>query len=170
MSRPKVLVDAVTAAKAEAILDSLKDVKLVIQVKAILAVRERPVRDVARILGVSERSINRWAHRLKEGGAEALRARPKGHNRPKLDDRQQAAVEKWVVEGQTPDGRPVLWTVEKLRIAIAEEFGIKVGKTLLWLLLKKRGLVPRRPRPRHAKADPAAQTAFKKTSRTSRHI
>jgi transposase len=163
MSRPKVLVDAVTAAKAEAYLVSIRDAKLVIQLKAILAVRDRPVAEVAQVLRISKRSIFRWVHRLRDGGADALRDRPKGHRRSKLDDKQKAAVECWVVNGQTPQGQPVLWTVERLRAAIAKEFGILVGKTPLWLLLKKMELAPRRPRPVHAKADPAAQAAFKKT-------
>jgi transposase len=165
MPRPKKLVDSATAEKAESFLGSIRDAKLVIQLKAILAVRDLPVEEVARVLRVSKRSIFRWIHRLKEGGADALRDRPKGHRRSKLDEQQKATVEGWVVSGQTPQGQPVLWTVEKLRTAIAEEFGIRVGKTPLWLLLKKRGLAPRRPRPKHAKADAAAQAAFKKTPR-----
>lgn len=163
MSRPKVLVDPATAEKAEACLSSIRDAKLVVQLKAILAVSDQPVDQVAKILRVSRRSIFRWVHRLKEGGAEALRDRPKGHRRSKLNDEQKAAVEHWVVTGQTAQGEPILWTVEKLRLAIAQEFHILPGKTPLWRFLKKMNLAPRRPRPRHAKADPAAQSAFKKT-------
>lgn len=163
MSRPKALVDPATAAEAEACLASIRDAKLVIQLKAILAVRDHPVEQVAQIFRVSRRSIFRWVHRLKEGGANALRDRPKGHRRPKLNDEQKAAVEHWVITGQTAQGEPILWTVEKLRVAIAREFGVLTGKTPLWRLLKKMNLAPRRPRPRHAKADPVAQSAFKKT-------
>lgn len=164
MPRPKALVDEQTSARAEAGLATIKDAKLVIQLKAILAVRDHPVEDVARILRISRRSIFRWVHRLQEGGVEALQDRPKGHRRAKLDDAQKASVEQWVLAGRTARGEPILWTVEKLRLAIAREFGIAMGRTPLWLLLKKRGLSPHRPRPRHAKADPAAQAAFKKTS------
>jgi transposase len=163
MSRPKVLIDPATVAKAEACLDSIRDAKLVIQLKAILAVRDYPVEQVAQIFRVSRRSIFRWVHRLKEGGADALRDRPKGHRRSKLDEAQKAAVEHWVVTGQTAQGEPILWTVEKLRVVIDKEFGIRLSKTPLWRLLKKMNLAPRRPRPRHVKADPAAPAAFKKT-------
>jgi transposase len=168
MSRPKVLVDSATAAKAASFLATIRDAKLVIQLKAILAVRDRPVDEVAGVLRVSKRSIFRWAHRLKEGGADALRDRPKGHRKSKLDERQKEAIERWVVTGQTPQGQPILWTVEKLRAVVAREFGITMGKTPLWLHLKKMRLAPRRPRPQHAKADPAAQAAFKKTPRKAR--
>lgn len=165
MSRPKALIDAATVAEAEACLASIRDAKLVVQLKAILAVRDYPVDQVAQIFRVSKRSIFRWVHRLQEGGADALRDRPKGHRKSKLNDEQKAAVEHWIVTGQTAQGEPILWTVEKLRLAIAREFGILLGKTPLWRHLKIMNLAPRRPRPQHAKADPAAQAAFKKTPR-----
>jgi transposase len=168
MSRPKVLLDAATIVKAEESLATIKEAKLVIQLKAILATRDHRVEDVASILRVSHRSIFRWIHRFQDGGVKALRDRPRGHRRAKLNEEQKAAVEQWVVGGTTADGKPVLWTVEKLRLAIAKEFGVSMAKTPLWLLLRKMNLVPRRPRPRHAKADPAAQAAFKKTSRKAR--
>ncbi len=50
MARPKRLVDEETAARAESCLGSLKNAKLVIQLQAILAVREHLVQDVANIL------------------------------------------------------------------------------------------------------------------------
>ena len=165
MARPKALLDSATAAEAEACLASIRDAKLVIQLKVILAVRDYPVDQVAQIFRVSKRSIFRWIHRLKEGGADALRDRPKGHRKSKLDEEQKAAVKRWIVTGQTAQGKPILWTVEKLRLAIAKEFGILLGKTPLWRHLKIMNLAPRRPRPQHAKADPAAQAAFKKTPR-----
>lgn len=170
MSRPKVLIDSATVTEAEACLASIRDAKLVLQLKAIIAVRDYPVDQVAQIFRVSRRSIFRWVHRLKEGGADALRDHPKGHRKSKLDDEQKAAVEHWVVTGQTAQGEQILWTVEKLRLAIAREFGVLLGKTPLWRHLKIMNLAPRRPRPQHAKADPAAQAAFKKTLRKTRQF
>ena len=168
MPRPKELVDARTAAIAASCLNSIRDSKLVIQLKAILAVRDHPVEDVAGILQVSRSSIFRWVHRLQRGGADMLKDKPRGHRKSKLSDDQKAAVERWVTGGITEQGEPVLWTVERLRVAIEKEFGVSIAKTPLWLLLKKMHLVPRRPRPRHAKADPAAQAAFKKTPKKAR--
>ena len=136
MPRPKALIDEQTFTQAETGLATIKDAKLVIQLKAILAARDHPIDSVARILRVSRRSIFRWIHRLQVGGVEALRDRPKGHRRAKLDDAQRALVEQWVVAGQTAQGEPVLWTVEKLRLAIEREFGFAVGRTPLWLLLR----------------------------------
>lgn len=149
-------------------LATICDAKLVLQLKAILAVREHPVERVGEILKVSPRSIFRWVHRLQEGGVAGLKDRPKGHRRSKLDDAQQTEVERWVTEGKTPAGAAVLWTVEKLRRAVLAEFGVTITKTPLWRMLRLRNLAPRRPRPTHAKADPAAQAAFKKTPKTAR--
>lgn len=160
MARPKKLVDEETARKAESCLGSLKNGKLTIQLQAILAVRVHRAKDVADVLMVSKRSIFRWIHLFKEGGMEALKDRPRGHRRSKLSEEQKAVIKKWILEGRTAKGESVLWTIEKLRVAIAEELGISIAKTPLWVHLKKMNLVPRRPGPRHAKADQAAQDAF----------
>jgi len=163
MPRPKYLVDENTVARAEEALSSIRDAKMVIQLKAILACRDHPVAEVADILRVSKRSIFRWINRFREGGKEALRDRPKGHRRSKLSEAQWKEVEKWVLDGKTAQGEPILWTIQKVRTAIKKEFGVSMSKTPVWRQLKRMNLAPRRPRPRHAKADPAAQAAFKKT-------
>jgi len=163
MARPKINVDPETVAKAEEELEKIKDSKLSIQLKAIIAAADHPVENVADILKVSARSIFRWITKFKQGSVEGLRDRPKGHMKSKLTQDHKKDIEKWIVSGKNAQGETMHWTLKKLNKEIEEGFGIHISITPLWKHLKKMGLVLKKPRPVHAKADRAAQEAFKKT-------
>jgi transposase len=163
MARPKVSVDPKTVAKAKEELEKIKDSKLSIQLKAIIATAEHPVEHVADILKVSARSIFRWITKFKEGSVEGLRDRPKGHMRSKLAEDHKKEIEQWIVSSKNVKGETVHWTLQKLKKELEKEFGVDIGTTPLWKHLKKMGLVLKKPRPVHAKADINAQEAFKKT-------
>ena len=162
MSRPKVNVDPKTVAKAKEELEKIKDNKLSIQLKAIIAAAEHPVEHVADILKVSARSIFRWITKFKEGSVEELRDRPKGHMKSKLTEGHKKEIEQWIVSSKNNRGDTIHWTLQKLQRELAHEFGIDIGTTPLWKHLKKMGLVLKKPRPVHAKADINAQEDFKK--------
>jgi transposase len=61
-----------------------------------------------------------------------------------------------------PDGG--LWTGPKVAAWTGARLVRPVYPQRGWELLQRLGLRPKVPRPRHAKADPAAQAAFKKSS------
>ncbi len=67
-----------------------------------------------------------------------------------------------VLGGPAPDGG--LWTGPKVAAWIEEKTGTKTHPQRGWVYLKRLGFSLRRPRPRHAKADPEEQETFKKTS------
>jgi transposase len=163
MARPKSNVDLKTVARAEEALEKIKDSKLSVQLKAIIAAAEHPVENVATILKVSVRSIFRWIVKFKEEGVEGLRDRPKGHMNSKLTEDHKRQLEHWIVRGKNVRGEAVHWTLKKLRRELGNEFGVHMGTTPLWKHLKKMDLVLKKPRPIHAKADRNAQEAFKKT-------
>lgn len=162
MSRPKVNVDSETIANAKEELKKIKDSKLSIQLKGIIAAAEHPVGNVADILKVSARSIFRWITKFKEGSIEGLRDRPKGHMKSKLTEDHKKLIEKWIVSSKNNKGETVHWTLNKLKKELEEEFEINIGRTPLWKHLKKMELVLKKPRPIHAKADKIAQDVFKK--------
>lgn len=163
MARPKSNIDAKTVARAEEALEKIKDSKLSVQLKAIIAAAEHPVENVATILKVSVRSIFRWIEKFKEQGVEGLRDRPKGHMRSKLTEDHKGQLEQWIVRGKNVRGQAVHWTLKKLRRELGNNFGVHIGTTPLWKHLKKMDLALKKPRPIHAKADRNAQEAFKKT-------
>jgi hypothetical protein len=96
------------------------------------------------------------------------------HQAPDLEDRlnrltaaQKAELAAWVEAGPDPERDGVVrWRCADLKRRIEAEFGVvlherSVGKHLAALGLRRLSV-----RPQHPKADPAAQTAFKKTSAT----
>jgi len=62
--------------------------------------------------------------------------------------------------GPAPDGE--LWTGRKVAAWMAAELGRPVGEPRGWEWMVRLGFSPQRPRPKEARADPAAQEAFKK--------
>ena len=66
-------------------------------------------------------------------------------------------------EMQAPPADQGLWTGRKVAAWIKDKTGRQVHPRCGWEYLKCLGGTLRVPRPRHAKADPAEQDAFKKT-------
>jgi transposase len=82
---------------------------------------------------------------------------------PALDGPQRAALATAVGQG-SPDGE--LWDGPQVARWIAAQTGHAVTAKCGWEYLRRLGFSPQVPRPRHVKADVAAQAAFKKTSPT----
>ncbi len=104
-----------------------------------------------------------WAWRFIRGDVEGLRDKKKGHRRSKLGEEEQAEVVRWLRESIDSRGVPTHWTVEKLRREIEKVFGVKMGKTPVWRLIRLMGFRHKSTRPRHKKADPQKEEEFKKT-------
>jgi transposase len=56
-------------------------------------------RDIADALGVSEESVSRWLARARDGGPEALRARPRPGPPPKLSAAQKRLIPEFLWHG-----------------------------------------------------------------------
>ena len=162
MPRPKLNIDLETVRKAERELDKIKESKLSIQLKGIIAASSHPVHQIADIFQVSPRSIFRWVTKFKKQGVAGLRDQPKGHMRSKLNDEQKMRIEEWLIKGKNASGERVHWTLGKLKKEIEKEFNIEIGTTPLWKHIRSMGLVLKKPRPVHAKANKEDQEEFKK--------
>jgi transposase len=85
---------------------------------------------VARSLGVSLQSVQRWARWHRSGGAEGLRRRPKtGGPRPKLPPEKLARLGKLLEEGPLAHGfdTPV-WTTERVTHLIWRRFRVRYSR------------------------------------------
>ena len=162
MSRPKLNVDSGTVQKAEEELGKIRESKLAIQLQGIIAAARHPVHQVADILHVSPRSIFRWITKFKEQGIAGLRDQPKGHMKSKLNDAQKMVIEEWLIAGKNTSGDRIHWTLNTLKREIEKEFTVTIGTTPLWNHIRRMGLVLKKPRPLHDKANPEEQEAFKK--------
>jgi transposase len=83
-------------------------------------------RDIAEALGVSEVSVSRWLARAREGGPEALRARPAPGRPPKLSAAQERLIPEFLWHGAEAYGfRGDVWTRARVARVIEEAFGVR---------------------------------------------
>jgi len=86
-------------------------------------------RDIAEALGVREETVCRWLARARDGGPEALRARPGSGHPPKLSDAQKRLIPEFLWHGPEVYGfRGQVWTRARIAEVIEQEFGIRYHK------------------------------------------
>ena len=162
MARPKAVIDATLAEKAEAALKALPDSKVCIRLQAIISSARYPISLVSSVFGTDRTTLWRWIKRFASKGIAGLTDEPRGHKPPKLGAEQRQQVATWLEEGRTSQGVPIFWTLQKLMLAIETEFGISMGQTATWDLVHQLGFRQKVPRPQHTKADKHVQDSFKK--------
>jgi transposase len=163
MSRPKSIFSLELAQRAQADIETLDQHGVIGKLRAIIAASKHPVATVAEVLGVASETIWRWAKVYEKEGLPGLYPRSRRGKPSKLDSRKKEEVLAWVDECKMPDGREVHWTLERLRQAIVDHFGVTLGINTIWVWLRKEQRRLKVPRPRHVKGDEEAQAAFKKT-------
>lgn len=121
--------------------------------------------DAARAAGMDRQTLRDWVHRYNAEGVDGLKDRPRSGRPPQLTPENFTELEQWVEAGPdvAVDG-VVRWRCVDLRDRLAERFEVTLSERSVARILKKRGFRRLSPRPRHPKADEAAQDAFKKTS------
>jgi transposase len=120
-------------------------------------------RQVARTLGMHEHTVYGWVTKLREGGREALRAKPVPGRPPKLTSEQTQQVFEWVT-GSDPRQLAfdfALWTRDMVGELIRREFGVAMSASAVGRLLHRLGLSPQRPLWRAWQADAEKVAAWK---------
>ena len=111
---------------------------------------------------MSERSVRGWVARYNAGGAETLADRPGRGRKPPLAPEQAARLAERLRSGPTPGDGVCALRGEDIRRILATEFGVARKLAAVYVILRKMGFGPLRPRPAHPRADPAARESFKK--------
>jgi transposase len=120
--------------------------------------------DVAETLGLHRKTVYGWLARYREGGKDALRARPVPGRPPKLGGAQLARLYALIV-GKDPRQMQfefALWTREMVREVIRREFGVRLSVVSVGRLLRKLGLSPQRPLHRAHQQNPEAVERWKR--------
>jgi transposase len=120
--------------------------------------------DVAEALGMTRAAVYGWLAKYREGGLDALRARPVPGRPPKLSGDQLRRVYTLVV-GTDPRQLSfefALWTREMVRELIRREFGVGLSVVSVGRLLRRLGLSPQRPLWRAYQQDPEAVERWKR--------
>jgi transposase len=117
------------------------------------------VAEAGRVAGVGRRSVERWLGWYRQGGLAEVLGRVPGHGArgapARLAPAQQAALTARAASG-------AFRTYDEARRWVAAEFGVAYSYQGMYSVLARLGIQPKVPRPMAAKADPAAQAAWKK--------
>ncbi len=128
-----------------------------------------PIREVARMVGYSEKWTREIARRYEEQGVEGLGDRRHGNpgakERALLDEEGQAELREVLLEGSPPGGG--MWSGPKVARCIEHKRGLeRVHAQRGWEYMRKVGYSPQVPRPSNAQgADSQEREAFKKSLR-----
>ena len=119
--------------------------------------------DVAAGLGMTRAAVYGWLAKYREGGLEALRAKPVPGRPPRLSGGQLQRLSTLVV-GNDPRQLQfafALWTRAMVRELIRREFGAALSEVSVGRLLRKLGLSPQRPLYRAYQQNPQAVARWK---------
>lgn len=147
-----------------------KDARLLLRGQILwLAKQGQTAPQISQTLGVSRRQLQHWVRQYNAHGWDGLADRRHGGNQRRLSDAQEQQIQDHL-DQQAQDPHAGVRRAEDLRQWIQQQFGELYSLPGLYNLLHRLGYSCLMPRPRHQKADPAAQEAFKKRpwSRSSR--
>ena len=154
-------------ATIEALTARLKQAKTIAEFQRVQCVLMRvalgsSAAEIAQVLGWATATVHvmhsRWA---KEGEALFDLKGKGGRKHQNLTEAEEAEVLAPFIVQATAGG---LLKVAEVRQAYEEQVGREVAHSTVYRMLKRHGWRKVEPRPRHPKADVAAQSAFKKSS------
>lgn len=118
--------------------------------------------EIAQLLGWSTATVHVLHSRFAKEGDAIFDLRERGGRRHQhlSADQEQALLAPFVERAQAGG----MLTVAEIQLAYQEQVGKAVAPSTIYRLLDRHGWRKVVPRPRHPKADVAAQAAFKKTS------
>lgn len=118
---------------------------------------DRRLAEVAAVVGVQDRTVQRWVSWYRHGGiGEVCAHRAGGYGQPRwLPPEQEAALAAEAAKG-------TFATAEDARQWVAQQFGVTYRPKGIYGVLSRLRMRPKVPRPVHVKADRAAQEAWKK--------
>ena len=121
--------------------------------------------EAARAAGMDRQTLRDWVRRYNEEGLAGLRDRHRPGLRPRLTPEQEAELATAVEHGPDPDRDGVVrWRRVDLQVLIEARFGARLHERTVGKVLHRLGFTRLSVRPKHPKADRAAQAAFKKAS------
>jgi transposase len=142
-----------------------KNKRLAVRIQTIaLAKQGFSCPKIVQMTGYPRRTIQRWVIQYNKAGIKALIDKPRAGRPAKLSIDKQLEFCARVDAGPGPsDSKPILYGRDIQRI-LEGEFGVVYTLDGVYKLLHRLGYSCLKPRPRHEKADPVVQEAFKKTS------
>ncbi len=117
--------------------------------------------DAARAAGMDRQILRDWVHRYNADGLAGLGDRHGGGARPRLSPEQEAEVADWIQRGPDVEVDGVVrWRCVDIQARVAREWDVTLHKRSVAKLLHRLRFARVSARPRHPKADVAAQASF----------
>src|SRR4051794_19173723 len=121
--------------------------------------------EAARAAGMDRQTLRDWVHRYNAEGLAGLRDRPRSGRKPRLTPGQEAELAAAVERGPDPDRDGVVrWRRIDLQALIETRFAVRLQGRGVGRVRRRLGFPRLSVRPKHPKADEAAQEAFEKAS------
>jgi transposase len=122
------------------------------------------VRQVARIVGASPSSVDRWKKAIEKDGLTALKAKPHPGRRPRLQCQQKERLEQILLAGPLAAGFATdLWTLSRVAEVIERTFGVKYHPGHVWYILRALGWTAQKPERRARERDEEAIQRWRKS-------
>ncbi len=119
---------------------------------------------IVEMTGYCRRTIQRWVAKYNQSGIVALADEPRSGRPPKLSVEQYEQFCARVDAGPNSSDRTATLYGRDIQQILKKEFGVVYTLDGVYKFLHRLGYCCLKPRPRHKKADPEVQEAFKKTS------
>ena len=117
--------------------------------------------EAARAAGMDRQTLRDWVHRYNAEGLAGLRDRPRSGRKPRLTAGQEAELVTAVERGPDPDRDGVVrWRRVDLQALIEARFAVRLHERTVGKVPRRLGFTRVAVRPRHPKADEAAQEAI----------
>jgi transposase len=115
--------------------------------RAVQAVKEgSSITEVARVLGVTDRSVRRWVVAERDQGGDGLAAKPHPGPKPRLNGNQARQVLSWLKKSPSEFGFATeLWTAPRVAGLIRERLGVEYHPRYVNEWLTRRGITPQKP-------------------------
>ena len=118
--------------------------------------------DAARLAGMDRQALRDWVGRYNAGGVRGLADRHGGGVARRLSAEQEAEIAGWIRTGPDLDADKVVrWRCVDIQARIAKLFGVTLHERSVGKLLHRLRFCHVSTRPRHPKADVAAQASFR---------
>lgn len=137
----------------------------------LLVANGMSARQAALWLNESERTVQRWVNRFEKSGFAGLQEGERPGRPRRLSDAHWQSLERDLRRNPREFGfAQTLWDGKLLAEHLRQHYQITLGIRQCQRLFGQMGFRLRKPRPVIAKADPAAQAAFKKTAALGRRF
>ena len=128
-----------------------------------LLLEGRTIGEVMEIVGASRSSVKRWKRAVKEGGMEALKAKPHPGPEPRLDAGKKRMLLELLLAGPREAGyHNELWTCSRVAAVIAKKFHVSYHPCHVWKILRNLGWTSQKPEQQARESDDDAIARWRK--------